>query len=129
LAYPKLNVSFKRGLLSLPWVTTVSIYEILYGLGIGPSGKRIESLTSIFEKQIMEYFQNRILLFDLSAAELAAKLAAKRKLSGLNIDMIDIQIAGIALANNATLATRNIKHFEDTEIKLINPWQSELANP
>ena len=31
-------------------------------------------------------------------------------------------IAGIALAQHATLATRNIVHFEDASIPLVNPW-------
>jgi predicted nucleic acid-binding protein len=33
-------------------------------------------------------------------------------------------IAGIALARRATLATRNISHFSDLELPLIDPWQN-----
>ena len=36
----------------------------------------------------------------------------------------DAQIAAICLANHATLAARNIKDFEETGIKLINPWDA-----
>jgi predicted nucleic acid-binding protein len=38
--------------------------------------------------------------------------------------MRDTQIAGIALARRATLATRNTRHFADLEIKLIDPWEA-----
>ncbi len=107
---------------SLPFLTSISIYEILYGLGIGPTGKRIEHLTHIFQTQIMIFFENRILSFDLSAAKQTSYLSARRKLMGINIDMIDTQIAGIAIANKAKLATRNTKHFIDSGIELINPW-------
>ena len=31
-------------------------------------------------------------------------------------------IAGIALAQHATLATRNTAHFDDISVPLINPW-------
>jgi len=31
-------------------------------------------------------------------------------------------IAGIALAREAQLATRNLRHFDDTTISLINPF-------
>jgi predicted nucleic acid-binding protein len=31
-------------------------------------------------------------------------------------------IAGIALAANASLATRNTKHFEDLSVPVVNPW-------
>jgi toxin FitB len=106
-------------------LTSSTVYEILYGLAIAPKSKRIEELSINFELKLITLFKNRILPLDLRAAELTAKLAARRKLSGINIDVIDTQIAGIALANNGTLATRNIKHFEDAGIKLVNPWQCE----
>jgi predicted nucleic acid-binding protein len=32
-------------------------------------------------------------------------------------------IAGIVLANRATLATRNTQHFEDLPLTVINPWE------
>jgi predicted nucleic acid-binding protein len=31
-------------------------------------------------------------------------------------------IAGIVLAQRATLATRNTAHFEDIAVSVINPW-------
>jgi len=31
-------------------------------------------------------------------------------------------IAGIVLAHGATLATRNVQHFSDLTLNIINPW-------
>ena len=31
-------------------------------------------------------------------------------------------IAGMALANHSSIATRNVKHFSDLLITIINPW-------
>ena len=59
---------------------------------------------------------NRAVLFDVRAANLAAQLAAERKNRGRPVDMRDTLIAGIALAQGATLATRNTRHFEDLPI-------------
>jgi predicted nucleic acid-binding protein len=36
--------------------------------------------------------------------------------------MRDAQIAGIIAARRATLATRNIRHFADTGLALVDPW-------
>ncbi|HEV7982956.1 MAG TPA: hypothetical protein VGP86_08690 [Xanthobacteraceae bacterium] len=36
----------------------------------------------------------------------------------------DIQVAGIALAQNAAVATRNVRHFDDPSIAVIDPWQT-----
>jgi hypothetical protein len=33
-------------------------------------------------------------------------------------------IAGIALANHATIATRNTPHFRDLSVPVINPWSA-----
>jgi toxin FitB len=41
---------------------------------------------------------------------------------GCPVDMRDTFIAGIALARRATLATRNLRHFDDLSISVINPW-------
>jgi len=38
------------------------------------------------------------------------------------VDLRDTLIAGIALAQQAQLATRNSRHFSDTTISLINPF-------
>jgi len=38
------------------------------------------------------------------------------------VDMRDTQIAGIALARHATLATRNVQHFGGLTIPIVDPW-------
>jgi predicted nucleic acid-binding protein len=53
----------------------------------------------------------------------AAELTARSKTKGLGIDLRDAQIAGIVSTRSTTLATRNTKHFVNTRIKLVNPWE------
>jgi predicted nucleic acid-binding protein len=36
--------------------------------------------------------------------------------------MRDTFMAGIALARRATLATRNVRHFDDLSVPVVNPW-------
>lgn len=38
------------------------------------------------------------------------------------VDMRDTQIAGIAVARRATLATRNVRHFADLQVPVVDPW-------
>ncbi|PYR76692.1 MAG: VapC toxin family PIN domain ribonuclease, partial [Acidobacteria bacterium] len=64
----------------------------------------------------------RVLDFDVAAANAAALLAAERQRAGRGVDMRDTQIAGIALARRATLATRNVRHFADLKIPVVDPW-------
>jgi hypothetical protein len=71
-----------------------------------------------------EDLENRVLDFDTGAALEAAELAARRQRTGRPVDMRDTQIAGIAMARHATLATRNVRHFVDLEIPVIDPWKA-----
>jgi predicted nucleic acid-binding protein len=56
------------------------------------------------------------------AAEQASDLMAARPKRGHPGDLRDTMIAGIVLAQHATLATRNSGHFEDAGIPLVDPW-------
>lgn len=103
------------------WITSITVLEIRYGLQILPSGKRRISLEEAFE-ELSERLGQRIAEFDAAAGKLAGDLMATRHKGGRPVDLRDTMIAGITLAHNATLATRNTVHFEDTKISLINPW-------
>jgi len=69
--------------------------------------------------------QERIAPPDGRAAQQATLLAAQRKTQGRSMDLRDTLIAGIAMANEAQLATRNVGHFSDTIICLINPFATD----
>ena len=53
---------------------------------------------------------------------MSATIVGTRAPLGRNIDTRDTQIAGIVMSRNATLATRNVRDFDDLDIALVNPW-------
>ena len=106
------------------WITSVTLFEARLGLALLPDGKRRTALASALARLLEEDLQNRVLDFDTGAAIEAAELAARRQRTGRPVDFRDTQIAGIALARRATLATRNARHFVDLKIKVIDPWQA-----
>lgn len=105
------------------WITSVTLFEAQFGLALLPEGKRRKLLTALFQELVEVDLEGRVLLFNRSAAEQAALLAAERQKHGHIVDMRDTFIAGIALAKKATLATRNIRHFNDLQIQVVNPWE------
>ena len=105
------------------WITSICVFEILYGLNILPGGKRRKALQQAFEQVLTREFEGRVLDFDTIAAHEAAIIAARLKASGRPIEMRDVQIAGIVVARRGTLATRNTKHFLDTGIAWVNPFE------
>lgn len=104
------------------WITSITLFEARFGLELLPKGRRRQSLERALAQLLEEDLENRILDFDTAAAAEAAMLAAQRQRSGRPVDMRDTQIAGIALARRATLATRNVRHFEDLKITVVDPW-------
>ena len=103
------------------WITSITLFETRLGLALLPRGRRRQALESAFEQLLQEDLENRVLDFDGAAAAEAAALAATRQRAGRPVDMRDTQIAGIALAGRATLATRNLRHFQDSGLALIDP--------
>lgn len=109
------------------WITSVTLFEALFGIALLPAGRRRRALQAGFERLLEEDLERRILDFDGAAAGEAAALAARRQRAGKPVDMRDTQIAGIALARHATLATRNVRHFRDLEVPVVDPWQPVRA--
>jgi toxin FitB len=105
------------------WITSITLFEARLGLALLPKGKRRQALESTFEKLLVEDLEGRVLDFDQPAAEAAAQLAAGRQRAGQTIDMRDTQIAGIVIARRAEFATRNLRHFSDLNVDVINPWE------
>ena len=104
------------------WITSITLFETRFGLALLPAGRRRQVLEAAFDDLLREDLENRVLDFDSAAATAAASLAAAQQKSGRPVDMRDTQIAGIVLARRATLATRNIRHFVDLKISIIDPW-------
>jgi predicted nucleic acid-binding protein len=104
------------------WITSVTIFEIQFGLQILPVGKKRSLLTRTFESVLTDDIGGRVAPFDTTAAEHSAELMALRHKQGRPVELRDTMIAGIALACHATLATRNVSHFEDLSVPVVNPW-------
>jgi predicted nucleic acid-binding protein len=104
------------------WITSITLLEARLGLALLPAGRRRRALEAAFKKLVEDDLENRVIGFDQPAAECAAELAAERQRAGRPIDMRDTQIAGIAVARRATIATRNVRHFDGLGVPVINPW-------
>jgi predicted nucleic acid-binding protein len=104
------------------WTCTIVVAEVLSGVDLMPAGKRQEQLRERAEYMFSALFADRIFAFDQLAARAYGTILRTRKAIGRPIDEMDALIAATALANDATLATRNIPDFELCGIRLVNPW-------
>ena len=106
------------------WTTSITVFEIQTGLELLKAGRRRTHLEKAFEQLLSEELDGRVQSFGRAAVLAAGMLAAARQRAGLSMEVRDVEIAGIALARRATLATRNVRHFTDLGVDLADPWES-----
>lgn len=104
------------------FTTAVSRGEMLYGVRILSLGRRRETLLQEVEAIFTMDMAGRVLPYDGDAADAHAEVAAMRRMQGHPIAQSDAMIAGIVRSLDATLATRNVRDFEDCGIALVDPW-------
>jgi predicted nucleic acid-binding protein len=104
------------------FTTTVTRGELLYGIRLLTDGRRRRGLWEAARKIFDEDFAGQVLSFDSDAADMYAHIAASRRMAGKPISQFDAMIVAMARSRGASLATRNVKDFEDCGIDVVNPW-------
>jgi predicted nucleic acid-binding protein len=109
------------------YVSTVSLAELLLGIESLPAGKRRKALAVALDQQIAALFAERIVPFDLRAAQTYAKIVAHARRRGHPIGVPDAQIAAIAASRQFTVATRDEDPFKAAGVPVINPWTAGVT--
>jgi hypothetical protein len=104
------------------FTTAVTEAEIFYGIELITKGKRRAGLLAAAEAMFAEDFMGRVFAFESYAARAFSEIAAHRRALGRPISHADAQIAAIARARGAKLATRNVADFEDCGLEVLDPW-------
>jgi predicted nucleic acid-binding protein len=105
------------------YTTSITQAEILHGAMLLPAGKRRAAIETAAAAMFEVDFSRRILAFGSEAALPYARIAADRRKAGRPISQFDAQIAAIARAAGATIATRNAADFAGCGVKVVDPWQ------
>jgi predicted nucleic acid-binding protein len=109
------------------YFTAVGEAELRHGVAILPAGRRRTALGAAIDGMLDEDFRDRILPFDRDAAGAYAVIAATRRAAGRPISQFDCQIAAIARAHGASVATRNTSDYEGCGVEVIDPWHSQSS--
>ena len=104
------------------FTTSITEAEIFYGIELLAKGKRREGLLAAADAMFAEDLGGRIFGFESDAARSFSTIAAHRGALGRPISHADAQIAAIAHARGAKLATRNVADFEDCGLDVLDPW-------
>ena len=103
-------------------ITSVTIFEILWGIEKLPKGAKRQRLETSFETFLYRGFEKKIFGFNEGAARQTAFLCMGREKKGHHVHQMDIMIAGIARLHDSSIATRNVNDFNHCNLNVINPW-------
>jgi toxin FitB len=100
------------------WLSVIVIAEIRRGLENPKAARRRTELLA-WLTGLEQAYGARILPFDADMAHLFGALLARRQ---GEVTLLDLQLAAQALARDAMIATRNVKDFAWTGVRLVDPW-------
>lgn len=105
------------------YLSTITIAELRRGIEKLPAGKRKAALQSWFTG-LCTRMDGRILSFNTSTAHVWGQLMAAWDKKGISVPSLDSQLAATAHRHKLTMVTRNVSDFENTGVKMFNPFAS-----
>lgn len=103
------------------FLSSVTIAELLFGIGALPRGKRKDRLAAALDG-MLDLFTARILPFDTAAARRYADLVVNAGAAGKGFPTPDGYIAAIAAAHGFAVASRDTSAFNAAGLATIDPW-------
>jgi len=108
--------------LFLSVVTAAEIGAGVAKLRRSGADRRAQSLSLWFERIVTAYGE-RVLTFDLLAAQIAGDLSDAAVARGHAPGFADVAIAATAKAHRLTVLTANVRHFEPLGADVFDPFQ------
>lgn len=113
----KPGMSYMVDSFEYPKTTTINAFELYYGAwnSSNPKENLVEVNSLLKSLSILEV--------DIVAAQKAAEIDVRLNNSGFTLELEDVLIAGVCIANNEELVTRNLDHFKRILGLRCRSWQ------
>ncbi len=126
-AHPAVSAWLNAQVAETLYLSSVTLAELLYGIGALPEGRRKNALASTLDG-LLELFGSRVLPFDTEAARCYAQLATRARAAGKGFPTPDGYIAATAVARGFAVASRDTSPFEAAGVSVINPWDDPITD-
>lgn len=105
------------------YLSSVTVAELLFGIAALPEGRRKQALGDVVDG-LLAVFADRVLAFDLPAAQRYAQLATQARAQGRGLPTPNGYIAAIAASQGFIVASRDTAPFAAAGVDVINPWEA-----
>ncbi len=102
--------------IDVQFTTSITLGEMLYGVARRPNPRLQQKTREVVEGLVA------ILPFDEASAEIYGALRVKLESEGRRLAEPDLRIASIALSNDLTLVTGNVRHFSRVPNLRVENW-------
>ncbi len=104
-------------------LSVITLGEIRKGIEKLPDSERKTRLEIWLNEELPRRFTDRIILIDTAVMLQWGQFAGSLEKAGKPVSAMDSLIAAIALYHHLILVTRNEADFENTGVKIFNPWK------
>ena len=107
------------------FISTITVAEICGGItrmertGATAKARKISDWLEL----VLHLYEDKVLPFDIEAAQTAGKFMDTARAMGLSPGLADLAIASIASSRSLTLLTRNVKDFAPLRLDVVNPFE------
>jgi predicted nucleic acid-binding protein len=105
------------------YLSVITLGEIWKGFTLLSDATRRTQLEEWLERDVRDWFADRILPVNEAVAERWGVLEGDRQLRGVPLNTADGLIAATALEHDLKLVTRNGKDFTGLGVQILNPWE------
>ena len=99
------------------YISTITISEIVYGAEKSARPDfHLNNLATVLLPAV------NVINFDSKAAYICGRIRAELEKRGEPLDLADLEIAAIAVANDMTLVTGNVRHFARVPLLQYENW-------
>ncbi|GJD63375.1 PIN domain-containing protein [Methylobacterium frigidaeris] len=103
------------------YLPPITVAELRFGIAAMPPDKRCDPLRRL-EAEVLPLFQDRVLAFDLEAAQAMPVSWRGAREAGRGVAMADGCVAATAASRGLMVATRDTSPFEAAGLRTLDPW-------
>ncbi len=105
-------------------LASITVWEILNGIGRLDPGRRRDDLAGRFEGLLDELFEGRIFDWTPADARACAHIMEEKRRRGEPLDdhLADAFLAAAAACRGLAVVTRNTGEFRNTGVEVADPW-------